>query len=199
MSGGRDWTKIEEETLLRWSQQGVKVSVCAKRLGRTWGATWQKVRVLQKRAGARGDSLKLFGSGQLSARVRKLCLPGVSDQEVAIILGVSRAAVAKARWRLGIPPGLPQGGKYGGRHPDSRNPLPVAPPGGNGLRGQAFKVAVVRYSAANRGFGTRDTEIGLRVGRSRGAVNMCRRALAIDTDFTSGAKPGAEECCDLPR
>lgn len=106
MAGGKPWTPRDDADLAALLAAGTKYATIAKRLGRTYSAVAQRAFGLAGR-----DRLpRLHKPGELTAWVKRLVIPGVSDSDAAGVLGVTRQTVALTRWRIGRPSGSEQGG-----------------------------------------------------------------------------------------
>lgn len=176
MSGGRDWTRNEENQAMSLSLTGLKHAAIAKRLSRTTRAVAHKIRALRRRHGLSLPDPRQHASGQLSEAVCRLCIPGVADVAVADILGVSRHTVAKCRKRLGIPPGMPQ-------HVNTKRIVPEPTPHG----GIAAKV--VRLYGQ---LGMNDRELARRIGCSQPGVYRARTKLGLPAAGYGGRKRESE-------
>jgi len=177
----RPWTRHEEQQAINLDAQGKTAAAIGVLIGRSRSGVRLRLWSLKRRLGiVNRINYRERGRGELSATVRRMCLPGVPDSAVANVLGVHRWTVGKTRKRLGIPPGVSSGGTCVPRVP--------VPPEGERLSWFDLKVAVILYGAANHGIGMGDSEIARLTGHSRGSVWMCRKELI----HGKKRKPGAE-------
>lgn len=167
------WTRREEEDVLRWHLLGEKAIVSARRLGRTESGVHQKIAALKRKRGLQSTVPRQHRVGELAAKIRKLCLPGVPDSAVAAVLGIHRNGVSRARRRLGIPPGVPQG--WRGIH----WPKPPVPSPGGKLSVQELKVAIILYVARNHGIGASNSELSRLTGHMRQNIHEHKIRLGI--------------------
>lgn len=98
----RDWTSLELADLRKWRQEGVKVSVIARRLGRTHGSVKQQ---LQRRGVVTCPEMRRRRKpGQLFRAASRLLRLGKSVTEVALVLDSTHCCISRIRKQLGIPP-----------------------------------------------------------------------------------------------
>lgn len=108
MSGGRDWTRKEEQEALSLCRNEVKYEVIAKKLGRSFRSVAQKLRVLKQLDGG-FDPQRLVPKrpkGTLEERVKQLWRPGIADAWLGNLLDVHKTLIGVTRRRLGIPRGI---------------------------------------------------------------------------------------------
>jgi hypothetical protein len=157
----RPWTRKEEGQALWWVRQGVKEVTVARRLGRTESAVKTKLGHLKRAAGLQTKCPPERGRGELSTSVALLSSPGVSDLDVAKVLGIGQPAVTRTRNRLGIPPGCE-------KHKHRRGWKPGDPGG--------LKAAIVRLYGV---WGRSDAEIARLTGEPRFRVTYYREKMGI--------------------
>ncbi len=108
MSGGRDWTRKEEQEALQLCKNDVKYEVIAKKLGRSFRSVAQKLRILKRLDGS-FDSQRLVPKrpkGTLEKRVKLLWRPGIADAWLGNLLDVHKTLIGVTRRRLDIPRGI---------------------------------------------------------------------------------------------
>jgi hypothetical protein len=176
----RPWTRKEEELSLWWGTQGIKVVVIAHRLGRTYGAVKNKLKVLKRTKGVQTKPPPDRAKGELQKAVRRLHVPGVCDQDVADILGVTKSAVCHVRRSLKLPAWRKRGG--GGR-----KQWVLGDPGG-------LPAAIIRLYGV---WGRSDAEIAHLTGEPRFRVTYHREKLGIPACGRAGRPlkdKGGERC-----
>lgn len=136
---------------------------CQEVLGGEWT-------VVTFRAGVSGVDEMLWREKAVRAALAK----GLSDRKTAELLGVHKSTVDRWRTRLGIPANLPKGG-LGAEHwgDPSRQAVVAA---SNGRQGHW-----------NRMHGVSDSQLGVRLGVTKGAVKNMRRQ-GVDVVALAGVK-----------
>jgi hypothetical protein len=101
----RPWTARERSTAIALLSAGKKQAWVARHLNRSPSS----VSTIAAEVGLSAPTLpRVRKAGELSARVKALAIPGVSDLVIAEILGVTKITVWNVRDRLGIPRTDPQ-------------------------------------------------------------------------------------------
>lgn len=104
MANGKEWTAGEEAKAVDMMLRRVPYKVIAKACGRTLTAVSQRLTKIRKgRLGFIPRYERIHKPGELSAWVKRLSVPGVSDTVIGEILGVERRTVGETRRRLGLP------------------------------------------------------------------------------------------------
>lgn len=151
MSGGRDWTRKEEDDAVAAALAGESIRGIAERTGRTYSAVSQKVSKKLRERGLGRTEPKRYKAGEFATLVARLARPGVSDGDVAKILGCYQSQVTTTRRKLGIPPGCRKHAKL--MNPERR------PPGHKWQPGE-LTACVTRLLALNSGMGVPLAEMG---------------------------------------
>lgn len=100
MPKGRYWTPKDITKLISLEERRIRRTDIALILGRTVAAVRGMLVKL-------GKADRRYPTGELSARVRRMCRPGVSDTDIADAMGLKHiSSITNVRKRYGIPPGL---------------------------------------------------------------------------------------------
>lgn len=149
---GRDWTRKELDEAVRLVLSGLSHKQVGERIGRTKQAVMSTVGKELRRLGKNREAYhKRYKDYEFQHLVVRFCRPGVSDKDVAAILGCSDGTVFKIRHRLGLP-----AGRLRGSRPSK---VEVRPPGYVWAKGELTR-CIIRLLALNNGMGVAAVEMG---------------------------------------